>query len=144
MPMQALVDPKTTPLADAMCKAQAVSEEPPFPCPCCGYRVFREEPGSYDICPVCGWEDDLSQLRFPTMGGANAPLVECQKDHANPRDWEHPTTTPEEMGYEQDAGWRPIDLDQDQVQVPLRGVEYGMTYAADRTTYYYWRTRATE
>ncbi|MBO0846033.1 MAG: hypothetical protein J2P22_11530 [Nocardioides sp.] len=37
-----------------------------YPCPCCGYLVFDEEPGSYDICAVCGWEDDLSQLRFAT------------------------------------------------------------------------------
>lgn len=73
------------------------------------------------------------------MGGANAPLVECQHAHANPREWERPTATPEELGYEQDPGWRPLDLERDQVETPVRGVEYGMTYADDRTTYYYWR-----
>jgi anaerobic ribonucleoside-triphosphate reductase len=31
-----------------------------WPCPCCGYQVFTGPPGSYEICPVCGWEDDLS------------------------------------------------------------------------------------
>ena len=40
-----------------------------YPCPCCGYLMFNEEPGSYDICEVCGWEDDLSQLRFATVAG---------------------------------------------------------------------------
>jgi Cysteine-rich CPCC len=29
-------------------------------------------PGSYEICPVCFWDDDLVQLRWPTYaGGAN-------------------------------------------------------------------------
>ncbi len=36
-----------------------------YPCPCCGYLVFTEPPGSYTICPICFWEDDISQLRFP-------------------------------------------------------------------------------
>ncbi|WP_248129036.1 CPCC family cysteine-rich protein [Pseudomonas sp. W2Aug9] len=26
-----------------------------FTCPCCGYAVFEEHPGSYDICPICFW-----------------------------------------------------------------------------------------
>ena len=29
-----------------------------YPCPCCGHRTLEEPPGSYDICPVCFWEDD--------------------------------------------------------------------------------------
>jgi hypothetical protein len=24
-----------------------------YPCPCCGYLVLDEEPGSYEICPIC-------------------------------------------------------------------------------------------
>ncbi|WP_373889607.1 CPCC family cysteine-rich protein [Massilia sp. MB5] len=23
-----------------------------FTCPCCGYEVFPDHPGSYDICPI--------------------------------------------------------------------------------------------
>lgn len=30
-----------------------------LPCPCCGYRTLAER-GSYEICPVCFWEDDGS------------------------------------------------------------------------------------
>ena len=32
---------------------------PPFPavCPCCGYPTLSE-PAAYDICYLCGWEDD--------------------------------------------------------------------------------------
>ena len=78
------------------------------------------------------------------MGGANAPLVECQRAHANPREWERPTTSPEELGYVQDPDWRPLDPAQGDVEQPLRGVDDGPTYASDRTAYYYWRTRQTE
>ncbi|HRH59738.1 MAG TPA: CPCC family cysteine-rich protein [Chitinophagaceae bacterium] len=44
-----------------------------FPCPCCGYKTFDNKPdGSYDICPVCFWEDDPIQLDDPDYeGGAN-------------------------------------------------------------------------
>ncbi len=28
-----------------------------LPCPCCGYLTASEF-GSYEICPVCRWEDD--------------------------------------------------------------------------------------
>ena len=51
-----------------------------YTCPCCGYIVFDEFPGSYDICPVCFWEDDAYQLYFVgTDGGANAvSLIEAQ------------------------------------------------------------------
>jgi len=31
------------------------------------------ERGAFEICSVCGWEDDASQSRDPTLtGGANA------------------------------------------------------------------------
>ena len=47
-----------------------------FPCPACGDLVFDEPPGSYDICGVCGWEDDLVQLRHPCLrGGANQQIL---------------------------------------------------------------------
>lgn len=42
-----------------------------FPCPCCGHRVFDREPGCHQICPICGWEDDLSQLRFALIPGSS-------------------------------------------------------------------------
>jgi hypothetical protein len=53
-----------------------------YPCPACGYLVFNEPPGSYAICPICFWEDDMVQLGFPLMGGgANRPsLYEAQQE----------------------------------------------------------------
>ncbi|MDN3575820.1 CPCC family cysteine-rich protein [Chitinimonas viridis] len=51
-----------------------------FTCPCCGYEVFGESPGSYEICPFCFWEDDASQLYFPNQAGGPNPcsLMESQ------------------------------------------------------------------
>lgn len=47
--------------------------ETKFTCPCCGYKTFSAKPnGSYDICEVCFWEDDQTQLGDPDYeGGAN-------------------------------------------------------------------------
>jgi hypothetical protein len=43
-----------------------------LPCACCGSKVIRDR-GMFEICPVCGWEDDPAQVRNPNLaGGANA------------------------------------------------------------------------
>lgn len=110
-----------------------MTEAANFPCPCWGYLVFDEPPGSWAICAVCGWEDDLSQLRFPTVGGANRSLIECQQEfsaHGKPASLE----------CLRDARWRPLDLAIDQVEVPMPGQDYGPTYSQDPTAYYFWRT----
>lgn len=40
-------------------------------CPVCR-RCSFEEKGGYEICPVCGWEDDPVQRKDPDFaGGAN-------------------------------------------------------------------------
>ncbi|EHR62990.1 hypothetical protein SaccyDRAFT_4169 [Saccharomonospora cyanea NA-134] len=90
-----------------------------FPCPCCGHRVFEQPaPGSYYICPICFWEDDDVQFRWPTMpGGANkVSLVEAQHNYrtfgaCERRVLKHvrPPTEDETV----DPAWRPIDLDRD-------------------------------
>ena len=45
-----------------------------YPCPCCGFLTLEEEPpGTFEICPVCFWEDDQVQFRDPDFaGGANS------------------------------------------------------------------------
>jgi hypothetical protein len=44
-----------------------------YPCPCCGFLTLGEEPpGTFEICPVCRWEDDYAQYHNPDLtGGAN-------------------------------------------------------------------------
>lgn len=43
------------------------------PCPCCGFlTMFGPTRDTYDICPVCRWEDDEVQYDNPDYaGGAN-------------------------------------------------------------------------
>ena len=49
-----------------------------YRCPYCGYFTLEEEsPGTFNICPVCFWEDDNVQFDDPTFaGGANDPSLE--------------------------------------------------------------------
>ena len=60
-----------------------------FPCPSCGFLVFGDLPGTYEICEICGWEDDPVQLRHPLMAGGanNLSLVQSQEEE-DPADGE--------------------------------------------------------
>ncbi len=53
-----------------------------YTCPCCGYKTLTEPIGSYDICPICFWEDDSIQFENPFMSsGANhVSLYEGQRN----------------------------------------------------------------
>lgn len=124
-----------------------MSDEASFPCPCCGYLVFSEEPGSDEICPICFWEDDISQLRFPTRGGgANRPsLQEAQMSFqkcgaCEERLVEH--VRPVRPNDARDPLWRPLDAGRDASEIPQPGVDYGNTYPPDSAALYYWRRSA--
>jgi hypothetical protein len=86
-----------------------------FPCPCCGYLVHEEPPGSYDICPICFWEDDALQLEFATTlsGGANRPtLLAAQQSYATIGACEERILADVRLPTDDDrcdAEWRPID-----------------------------------
>jgi cysteine-rich CPCC protein len=115
-----------------------------YPCPCCGYLVFEEPPGSYSICHICWWEDDASQLRYPfSGGGANeSSLIDAQRtfarigsSHTNfARNVRGPTSA--EV---RDPGWRPLDIKTDAPERPVPGTDSGPTYPDDLTVLYYWR-----
>jgi len=48
-------------------------------CRCCGEDTLEEGWGSYEICPICNWEDDPVQNEdIYLCGGAN---VFCLKQH---------------------------------------------------------------
>jgi hypothetical protein len=84
------------------------------PCPCCGHLTLDEPPGSYSICPVCFWEDDAVQLRWPTMqGGANRPsLIEAQvayEEHGAMELRFVANVRPPRPNEPVDEGWRKID-----------------------------------
>lgn len=115
-----------------------------FPCPCCGYRVFKYQPGSSERCPICAWEDDLAQLRFPLMVGSSNPqsLHEAQQTYeligACSASREADARKP--LGERRDEQWRRLRLDIDNVERPQRGMKYADTYPLEDTTVlYYWR-----
>jgi hypothetical protein len=54
-----------------------------FPCPCCHYLTLDiQPPGSYQICEICFWEDDIEQFNDPQFkGGVNRiSLREAQRN----------------------------------------------------------------
>lgn len=57
-------------------------------CPVCEYLTFDPKPneehpgGTYDICPICHWEDDGVQLSDPEYsGGANRPSLKDAREN---------------------------------------------------------------
>lgn len=121
-----------------MHREQAPTDAPLFPCVCCGYLTV-DAPGSYDICPVCLWEDDIVQLRYPMLaGGANpSSLVDAQAffaatgaSHARRTERVRPPAADEYR----DAGWRPLNRSLDNFELEPEG-----PWPSDWTTLYWWR-----
>lgn len=116
-----------------------------YPCPVCGRLVHDQKPGSHGVCPVCGWEDDLAQLRFPLMTGSTnrVSLQVAQENYAelgaSEKIKQGKTRRP--FYFESlDQGWRPVDEVRDNIELPRRGEDYSLSYPwADTTVLYYWR-----
>jgi len=118
---------------------------PRYPCVCCGHLTMEEPPGSHQICPVCRWEDDAVQLRWPDWpGGANKPsLLTAQQNFQrygarDERAVEH--VRPASDDEARDPNWRPIDPHLDTFE-PM-GVQFA-AWPDDRTVLYWWRYRDT-
>jgi len=117
-----------------------------YPCPCCGYRVFARQPGSSEQCPICRWEDDLAQLRFPRLPGSanHVSLEDAQQNFVACGAAERRNVAAVRAPFEGEAresGWRLLDPQRDNIEEPQRGIDYGDTYPlADTTVLYYWRS----
>jgi hypothetical protein len=113
-----------------------------FTCPCCGYKVFNDPPGSDDICPICFWQDDIVQLRFPKTTGANhVPLIKAQKTFKKFKvsEYRYQSNVRDPVADdEMDESWRTLNEVEDYIEHPIPGVDYGTTYPNDPTALYYW------
>lgn len=55
-----------------------------FACPCCGNLTLASEPpGSFELCPVCWWEDDSVQFDDPdrAFGANRVSLREARENY---------------------------------------------------------------
>jgi Cysteine-rich CPCC len=80
----------------------------PLACPVCGFLTIEDDfYGTYDVCPVCEWEDDQVQLANPACkGGANTDsLIESQKRILK----KVPLELKEFKGFRRDITWRPLN-----------------------------------
>ena len=110
-----------------------------YPCPACGFVVFTEPPGSYEICPVCGWEDDHVQLRYPALrGAANGQcLYEAQQGVLR----RIPLAMRAYAGYRRASDWRPLEPEEcSEPKTPLMKRGY-FAAALEDSPEYYWRRR---
>jgi hypothetical protein len=122
-----------------------------FPCPACGY-LTSSFPGSFDLCPICWWEDDPVQLQCPDQrGGANGPsLIESQRHFAECSASDpalRDKVQPPGPADRRDPKWRPWDAAKD--TAAASDIKSGKDYfdavgpadgalARDPATFYYW------
>ena len=111
-----------------------------FPCPCCGHLTLEQGPGAYELCPVCYWEDDGGQLRYPTSSdGANGiSLVEAQQNHGRlgaVHKRFKSKVRPPRANEPLDPGWRPCDSELDWTDPRLESDRWPVNPEA----LYYWR-----
>ena len=128
-------------LSSPACMRGAGAER--YPCPCCGHLVFGDPPGSFEICPVCFWEDDGLQLEFATTlaGGANGiSLADAQRNYAELGACEAASVRhvrPPLPDEPRDPLWRPIDPGWD----TFPEWDSGERAPELDATLYYWRPR---
>lgn len=101
-----------------------------------------QPPGSYEICHVCFWEDDLAQLLDPWFaGGANRPsLVQAQANYCAHGAMESRFLANVKgvlPGDAKDPNWRcAVVLDRGHVRLPS---QFSAGELSDPIGMYYWR-----
>ena len=109
-----------------------------YPCVACGFLVFDEPVGSYAVCPVCDWEDDHVQLRFPgsPVGANHTSLFDYQRRTALRL---APLGIDTFRGFRRLSAWRPLRPDEAirRDDEPATGRAYFDALGDDDPAYYW-------
>lgn len=108
-----------------------------IPCPTCGFLTVDEDQyGTYNICPICAWEDDGVQLANPACGGgANGEsLIEAQGKALVA----HPVTETHCDCIKRDKMWRPLNKSEREVAESEKLTKYWMNKAVYNLSDAYW------
>jgi hypothetical protein len=106
-------------------------------CPSCGFLAFfGTEYGSYEICPVCAWEDDAVQLNNPASdGGANhVSLIESQENILA----SFPPDMNDVYGLKRDPLWRPLNELEKTIFKEERALNHWSNGGYTEPKYAYW------
>jgi hypothetical protein len=114
-----------------------------YPCPCCGFLVFDGPSGTtFDICPICFWQDDESSVRYATIadGPNKVSLIDGQRNFAafgacesRLRKFVRAPTAADQR----DPEWRPVDP-----KIDISDNSHDASHTplpAYTTKLYYWR-----
>jgi ribosomal protein S27E len=110
-------------------------------CPACGFAALADGYGSYEICEVCGWEDDGVQLANPTSGGGanQRSLADTQVEVLS----RLPMGVMIHGECRRDPLWRPLNSEELVEAESKRRLTHWHTAAMqDRTDVYWLRTAA--
>ena len=105
-------------------------------CPCCGYLTLMA-PGDYEVCPVCGWEDDGASTKRPLIFDGNPngiSLAQAQRRHRRygatyPND---PRTRPPRAEEVRDPAWKAVEDPAADDYRDVRDLTYLVVEAAER------------
>jgi hypothetical protein len=105
-------------------------------CPACGFAGLADGYGSYEVCDVCGWEDDGVQLANPTSGGgANTrSLAEVQAEIVG----RIPVDVTTHGEFRRDPRWRPLSPGELTEAEGKRCLQHWHTPAAQDRMDVYW------
>lgn len=110
-------------------------------CPSCGFLTIEDDfYGTYDICPVCAWEDDQAQLANPACKrGANyISLIESQKAILK----KIPIELKEYKGFMRDKKWRPLNRKEIERFEKEKRIQHWMNKGIISTDEVYWTKKS--
>ncbi len=94
------------------------TDKPNHPCPACGFLVFTALNEQSEICPICGWQNDVLDLQelYEPAGPNKVSLEQAQINFvrigAKSATSLSSVRRPNDCDY-RDPNWRPVDKTKD-------------------------------